>query len=209
MSKVNILKKSVTLFILFVIYSFFAVTNPEISKWDINVITFLQNKFNNIPVFIPVLMDSKLYASLIAIPVLTAIIFFFRKYFLIDLILYSTSPLIAYFMNIVIKNIVQRPRPPIELQIAVQPSTFSFVSSHTLITTTLWGLTIYYLNKYCKNKILKIFGTVFGIIWIMFVGISRIWLGVHNPTDVIGGYFLGLILVYTYINLIKLVGANA
>lgn len=204
----NILKKSIPLFVLFVIYSFVTVANPEISEWDINVITFLQNKFGNIPVYIPVLMDSKLYASLIAIPVLTGIVFFFRKYLLIDLVLYSTSPLIAYLLNIVIKNIVQRPRPPVELQIAVQPSTYSFVSSHTLVTTTLWGLTIYYLNKYCKNEILKISGTVFGIVWIMFVGLSRIWLGVHNPTDVIGGYFLGLILIYTYINLIKLIGGK-
>ena len=204
----NILKKSLPLFLLFLIYSFVTVTNHEISAWDISVITFLQNKFGNIPAFIPELMDSKLYAALIAIPVLTGIVFFFRKYLLIDLVLYSTSPLIAYILNIVIKNIVQRPRPPIELQIAVQPSTYSFVSSHTLITTVFWGLTIYYLNRYCKNQVLKISGTVFGTVWIMFVGISRIWLGVHNPTDVIGGYFLGLILIYTYINLIKLIGGR-
>lgn len=193
---------------LFIIYAILINNITAVTQFDINIITFLQQKLSNIPLFIPTLADSILYSIFIAVPIISNLIFFFRKYLLIDIVLYSSSPLVAYIFNIIIKNIVQRPRPPIEMQLVIQPSTYSFVSSHTLITTTLWGLTIYYLNKYCRNKILKYSGIILGIFWMMFVGISRIWLGVHNPTDIIGGYFLGLILVYIYIKLIKLIGGK-
>ena len=36
------------------------------------------------------------------------------------------------------------------------------------------------------------------VFWILFVGFSRIWLGVHSPSDVIGAYILGLCLLSVY-----------
>jgi len=202
------MKKIVILILLFIIYTILVCFFPQVTNFDTEIIICLQSKFRNIPSFIPVLMDCKVYSALIALPVIAGFIFFFRRYLLIDIILFCSSPLAAYLLNIFIKNIVRRPRPPLELQIVVQPSTFSFVSSHTLITTVLWGLVIFYTNKYCKNIILKIFTVIFSMLWILSVGLSRIWLGVHNPTDVFGGYFLGIILVYTYIKLINMIGGK-
>ena len=202
------MRKIALIFCIFLIYALIVNFCNPVTQADITVIKFLQSQFNDIPSFIPVLMDSKLYAVLIAISVISGVVFFFRKYLLIDMVLFTSSPLIAYLLNIVIKNIVQRPRPPIELQLYVQPSTYSFVSSHTLVTTTLFGLSAFYLNKYCSNKILKFLGVFLCILWIIFIGVSRIILGVHNPTDVIGGYFLGIILVSVYVKLIKLIGGK-
>jgi len=202
------MRKIVLLFCIFLIYALFVKFCPFVTQTDITVIKFLQEKFNDIPSFIPVLMDSKLYAALITLSVISGIVFFFRKYLLIDMVLFASSPLVAYLLNIVIKNVVQRPRPPIELQMAVQPSTYSFVSSHTLVTTTLFGLFAFYINEYCQNKILKYSGIFLCILWILFMGLSRILLGVHNPTDVFGGYFLGIILIFGYVKLINLIGGK-
>lgn len=127
---------------------------------------------------------------------------------LIDIVLFCSAPLVAYILNSILKLIIHRPRPDIDLQIAVHPHSFSYVSNHTFITCSLWGLVIYYLVKYCSNKYIKYAGVTLSLLWMFFVGISRIWLGVHNPTDVIGGYLLAGILLYVYINMIKLIGGK-
>lgn len=201
-------KYIIALIILFIIYAIVVNTCPVVTQWDRSVIIALQDYLKGLPLWIPSLMDTEIYASLIVIPIIVGAVYFFKKYLLIDLVLFSSAPLVAYIFNHIFKMIVHRPRPPLELQIVVQPGNYSFVSSHTFITCSLWGLVIYYLLKYCKNKILKYAGITIGILWMGFVGFSRIWLGVHNPTDVLGGYFLAVILLLIYINLIKLIGGK-
>ena len=83
-----------------------------------------------------------------------------------------------------------------------------YVSSHSLVTICLWGMVIYFINKHCKNQALKIAGIIFSILWILFVGVSRIWLGVHHLTDVIGAYLLGLFLLSCYIKIFERVATD-
>lgn len=204
------MKKIIFLIILFLIYTIIVRYCPVVTQWDENVIVFLQENLKNVPLTLPTLFDSKLYSMSIIVPLIIGVILFFRKMLIIDVILFCSAPLNAYILNSVIKNIVQRPRPPIELQIAVQPHSFySYVSNHTFITASLWGLIIFYIIKYCQNNILKYALVIFSILWILLAGFSRIWLGVHNPTDVLGGYFLAGILLYGYINAINIIGGKA
>ena len=58
------------------------------------------------------------------------------------------------FINHIIKEIVQRPRPPIELRM-VEESSFSFPSGHAMTSATFYGLIIYFVFKKVKNKKLK------------------------------------------------------
>lgn len=201
-------KYIIALIILFIIYAIVVNTCPAVTQWDRSVIVALQNYLKDVPLWIPSLMDTEIYASLIVIPIIVGAIYFFRKYLLIDLVLFASAPFVAYIFNHIFKMIIQRPRPPLDLQIVVQPGNYSFVSSHTFITCSLWGLVIYYLIKYCQNKFLKFSGITLGVLWMAFVGFSRVWLGVHNPTDVLGGYFLAAILLLIYISLIKLIGGK-
>ena len=69
-----------------------------------------------------------------------------------------SAPIVAYWINSFVKILAQRPRPPMELQIAVHPHSFSYVSRHSFVTFVFFTLVIYYLNKYCTNKYLKIAG---------------------------------------------------
>ena len=120
-----------------------------------------------------------------------------------DLIFLFSIPLITFLLNCIIKPLIKRPRPPIELQITgIHPDSYSYVSSHSLVTFCLWGMVIFYLYKYSKNQTFKISGTMIALIWILFVGLSRVWLGVHNPTDVLGAYILGLFLLSIYVKFI-------
>ena len=202
------MKKIIFLIILFIIYTIIVNTCPIVTQWDSSVVLAVQHMLKDVPVTIPDIAGTWLYTLGIYVPIIIGIVYFFSKYLLIDIVLFSSAPAIAYIFNKILKNIVQRPRPPIEMQLIVHKPTFSFVSNHTVITSTLWGLVIYYLIKYCKNKDLKVCGIIFAGSWIIFEGFSRIWLGVHNPTDVIGGYFLALIFILVYIKLIKLIGGK-
>ena len=105
------------------------------------------------------------------------------------------------FINSIIKIIVQRPRPPIELQFEEHMSSYSYVSRHTFLSACVWGIFIYIVLKYCKNRLIKSLVIVISILWIIFEGFSRIWMGVHYPTDVIGAFILSLVFIIFYIRL--------
>lgn len=195
------MKKSLLLFAIFIIFSIIVKSCPIINLWDKTFILHLQGVLKNLPLWIPLLPDCKLYSIMIALPLIVESIWFFKKKEYKSIIFLCSIPLLTFLLNCIIKPLVHRPRPPFEMQLAIHPQSFSYVSSHSLVTLCLWGMVIYFISKYCKNKALKVLGIMISILWILFVGISRIWLGVHNPTDVIGAYLLGVFLLSIYTKL--------
>ena len=193
---------------LFLLYSGLVLFCPAVTQWDISIINSVQNILTVFPVSIPMLVGKELYSGMIIVNIVIWCIYFYRKYLLIDILMIVSAPFVAYSINSLVKILAQRPRPPMELQIAVHPHSFSYVSRHSFVTFVFFTLVIYYLNKYCTNKYLKIAGILISVLWILFMGICRIWLGVHYPTDVIGGYLLAIILSLIYIRLIKLIGGK-
>ena len=199
------LRKIIILAAIFILLTFLIIFCPVVTQWDRSLIMFVQNHLSFLPLWVPMLPDCILYSTMIVIPLAGFGIFFIKKRLRKDLILFCTVPLVTFLLNCVLKPLVHRSRPSIEYQItSIHPDSFSYVSSHSLVTMCLWGMVIFYLNKYCKNRVLKIVGVSVAILWILFVGLSRIWLGVHNPTDVLGAYVLGLVLVSLYIIISKL-----
>lgn len=195
------MKKIFSLLILFIILTVLIISCPIITEWDRSIIILIQQKLSFLPLWLPMLPDCILYTAMIILPLVGFGVFFVKKRFWKDLILFYSVPLVTFLLNCVIKPIVHRSRPPLELQISeIHPESFSYVSSHSLVTICLWGMVIFYLNKYCKNQILKNVGVIIAILWILFVGLSRIWLGVHNPTDVLGAYILGVFLLCIFCN---------
>ena len=195
------MKKIFSLLILFIILTVLIISCPIITEWDRSIIILIQQKLSFLPLWLPMLPDCILYTAMIILPLVGFGVFFVKKRFWKDLILFYSVPLVTFLLNCVIKPIIHRSRPPLELQISeIHPESFSYVSSHSLVTICLWGMVIFYLNKYCKNRILKNVGVIIAILWILFVGLSRIWLGVHNPTDVLGAYILGVFLLCIFCN---------
>ena len=108
------------------------------------------------------------------------------------------SVAISTIVNIVIKPIFRRPRP--EVRRLVEEKSFSFPSGHTMAAVTLYGILIFFVmrSKLQKNVKLAI-SIVLGLLPIC-VAVSRIYLGAHFASDVIGAAITStaLLLVETY-----------
>ena len=190
------MKKTFTLIALFIVYTILIKTCPIITEWDKFVIIQIQNTLRDVPLIIPALPDCILYSIMLAIPIVGGSIYFLKKREWQKALYICTIPLITFLLNCILKPLVHRVRPP--YQLLIFPQSFSYVSSHSLVTIVLWGLVIYYFYKNCTNRIVKYSVITISIFWILFVGFSRVWLGVHYPSDVLGAYFLGFILLTIY-----------
>ena len=144
----NKMKKSLVVMAIFIIFSIIVETCPIIDLWDKAFILHLQGVLKNLPLWIPLLPDCKLYSIMIALPLIIGSICFFKKREYKSIIFLCSIPLVTFLLNCIIKPFVHRPRPPFEMQLAVHPHSFSYVSSHSLVTICLWGMVIYFINKY-------------------------------------------------------------
>lgn len=90
----------------------------------------------------------------------------------------------------VVKSVFERPRPDIAVRI-IEQGGFSFPSGHSMNGIVCFGILIYLLRRYCPNRKLADGLTFFLILLIVVIGFSRVYVGVHYPTDIIGGWSLG------------------
>ena len=93
-------------------------------------------------------------------------------------------------LNVVLKHIVQRERPNINRLIPEKG--YSFPSGHSMMSMAFYGMLIFLIFKYVKNTALKWTLIVILTILLSTIGITRIYLGVHYPSDVIGGFVVSL-----------------
>lgn len=91
----------------------------------------------------------------------------------------------------IMKYIFQRPRPDLALRL-IEQGGYSFPSGHSMNCLVSYGILIYLLLRYCENrKLAKILSVGLGLL-IVLIGFSRVYVGVHFPTDIIGGWSLGI-----------------
>ncbi|MDR9854432.1 phosphatase PAP2 family protein [Paenibacillus sp. VCA1] len=90
------------------------------------------------------------------------------------------------FWNVLLKNLVQRARPNMHRLIEI--SGYSFPSGHSMGAFSLYGAFAFLLWRHIPAFAGKIAMIVVGVALTLMIGISRIYLGVHYPSDVLGGY---------------------
>ena len=103
----------------------------------------------------------------------------------------------------IIKSLVQRPRPP-SISALVLEHSFSFPSGHTFIAFSFYGLLAYIIYHMSDKKIWKIIAIVGGIAIIGAISFSRVYLGVHWPSDVLASFTLGAAWLTLLITILEL-----
>jgi undecaprenyl-diphosphatase len=89
------------------------------------------------------------------------------------------------------KTLVARPRPPLEDARIVQTG-FSFPSGHAALAATFYGTAAYLLARAARRGTLKVLVGSSAALLVVGIGVSRIYLGAHFPTDVLAGWTLGV-----------------
>ena len=104
-------------------------------------------------------------------------------------------------LNQLLKRILQRARPT-EYRI-IQETGYSFPSGHSMISMAFYGYLIYLIYKNVKNKYIKWISISLLSILICLIGISRIYLGVHYTSDVLGGFLISISYLVIYISAVN------
>ncbi|MEP7213494.1 MAG: phosphatase PAP2 family protein [Acidobacteriota bacterium] len=97
-----------------------------------------------------------------------------------------------------------RPDPFFDLP---SPSSYSFPSGHALGSLCFYGIIAFIFVRHANSRSVRIAVATAAAVWAAAIGFSRIYLGVHYPSDVLGGFFVGLIWLATVILTDRLLGS--
>lgn len=126
----------------------------------------------------------------------------FRKAVIVAVFFLASNSL----LGAVLKDIFERPRPFFCLEDKVGlDGCLSFPSGHSLTAIYFYGLLVFLIFRFGFFSLKSFLWLVLGVgVLIALIGFSRVALGVHYPSDVVGGYFLGLTCLWAAILLIDL-----
>lgn len=155
-------------------------------------------------VFVTHLGDRNAY---IVFTVLLALYYFIKNRSWKFIVQTTLVLILATLSNIVLKRVINRARPTLEHLVTV--NSLSYPSGHAMSAMAFYGFLIYLCLRYRMRQWIRYVLVVSLVLLIVSIGISRIYLGVHYPTDVAAGFIGGLLwvtfcaIVFTIIDLLR------
>ena len=175
------------------------VFNKEIMNGDIIgykiISTFLISDFAT-----PIAKFITNFGGAIFLITLTVILVILIKNKKIGLSIFSNLVIITV-LNQLLKRILQRPRPT-EFRI-IEETGYSFPSGHSMVSMAFYGYLIYLIYKYVENRYVKWISIVLLSVLICSIGVSRIYLGVHYTSDVLGGFLVSISYLILFISTVN------
>ncbi|MFE8697228.1 phosphatase PAP2 family protein [Cytobacillus sp. FJAT-53684] len=166
----------------------FIVSANKVVQFDSMVISFIQGFENSaltlVMKFFTFIGDTN------SVIVLTLLVIFFLYLVLkhrIELILFIVSIVGSALLNQLLKYSFQRARP--DLHRLIEIDNYSFPSGHAMNAFTVYTITSFLLWWHIPTRAGRTILIIISVLMILAIGISRIYLGVHYPSDIIAGYF--------------------
>ncbi len=130
------------------------------------------------------LLLAYLGSSSFLIPFNLIFLYIFRK--LRFGIILPLATLSSWVLNHLVKELIRRPRPPVS-SLAIEKS-FSFPSGHAMVSASFILLMAYFIKNQYKRNI-----DIYAYSYLGLMMLSRVYIGVHYPSDVLVGAALGLV----------------
>lgn len=182
--------------VISVILTLVVIYVPNVRDFDLIVLHSAQKLFSPYPEIIPFVLN-EIGKNYYVWPLITAgsVLVSHKMYVKAFLLVFFTE--LAHILTDFIKDIICRERPCGN----AYPG-FSFPSGHSITAMCFYGILIYLVIRHVSGFWKYFLVTFFGFM-IILSGMSRLWLGVHYPIDVLAGMFIGFALVNLYIILCK------
>jgi undecaprenyl-diphosphatase len=128
----------------------------------------------------------------VVVPLLAvAVAFFYRKGWRLSAVLLVVSTAGSIVLTTVLKGVFERARPEL-FDSGYQASFYSFPSGHATVAVGFYGMLTLVL-AYRLRGTARWALVILGILVVLLIGFSRLYLGVHYPTDVLAGYLAALL----------------
>ena len=101
----------------------------------------------------------------------------------------------AWVLDVGLKLLFARVRPQPFFDYYPAPESYSFPSGHALFSVCFFGGLAVLLTHRIRPRPVQLVVWLAAVVLILLIGSSRVYLGVHYPTDVLGGYAVGLVWV--------------
>ena len=191
-----------TLLIIISLWVFFIVANAvsagTTQNLDVRIIEYFRNSGDNSPAGPAWLPDAMKEITTLGggtiLTIIALIVFFYLRiqkkypelYFMLAAVIGGT------IISFGLKEIFGRERPD-EVFRLVDVSSLSFPSGHSMMSAVVYLTLAVLVSRIQKQRKLKIYIITVAIFLSFIIGVSRVYLGVHYPTDVIGGWTIGIV----------------
>lgn len=201
-SKKIIEKNLKWIIVFFCLLAFLAIAedvfNQDIMKCDTFAYNIIvkQMRFDFLTVIMKVITN---FGSAISIIIISLLLVIFIKDKKVSASVIINIILVT-ILNQVLKNILQRPRP--DGFRLISESGYSFPSGHSMVSMAFYGLFIYLAYTKIENKNLRSIVCILLSILVVLIGFSRIYLGVHYASDVLGGFLISMSYLIVFVEIV-------
>jgi undecaprenyl-diphosphatase len=182
-------------FSAFVIWAFFKLTDEVLEgdsrAFDRTVLLWIHQNF---PDWIggPMRLATALGYYYVVVPLLAVAVFlFYRRGWRLSAALLAVSTGGSIVLTTVLKGVFQRARPEL-FDSGYQASFYSFPSGHATVAVGFYGMLTVIL-AYRLQGFARWVVAACGVLVVLLIGFSRLYLGVHYPTDILAGYLSALL----------------
>lgn len=166
------------------------IRNDEMRTYDLAIISGVQTWVSEDNTAIMMAITHLGSKRLLWIGILAgAALMVWKNHFSYSVFLILTVWLGAFTFNKMLKGIFQRERP--DILPLIEQGGYSFPSGHAMNAIIFYGAAIFLLIKLLNPGLLRAAGIAVAAILVILIGLSRIYLGVHYPSDVIAGFSIG------------------
>lgn len=187
---------------LFILVTLFISSYRAVDAFVIQLVQSVPTDLTSLALLITKLGDP---LPLITVAIVVAGWEVYRRHYTRSLVMAGSLIVMPSFF--LVKELIQRARPVSEFVLQHGLHDYSFPSGHSAGSMAVYGMVLLLAYSHLAGKIRLLIVTLCTLI-ILLIGLTRIYLGAHFPSDVLGGWLLGLTIISFLRSLSLLIAKN-